>query len=128
MPLNFFSLIKAGAVIAALIFAYFLGLSNGKNSEELKHANLEISALNATIKEFKTKQTSDAVALAQLRVAESASRNELDRMRQQLSEIDRKAKTDADRQRNRCLRLATEGKELLEEASRAIKFCAENHR
>lgn len=128
MPLNFFSLIKAGAVIAALIFAYFLGLSNGKNSEELKHANLEISALNATIKEFKTKQTSDAVALAQLRVAESASRNELDRMRQQLSEIDRKAKTDADRQRNRCLRLAIEGKELLEEASRAIKFCAENHR
>ncbi|MBS4846776.1 MAG: hypothetical protein KH037_08870 [Burkholderiales bacterium] len=122
------NLIKSGAVIAALIFAYFLGLSNGKNSEELKHANLEISALNATIKEFKTKQTSDAVALAQLRVAESASRNELDRMRQQLSEIDRKAKTDADRQRNRCLRLATEGKELLEEASRAIKFCAENHR
>lgn len=128
MPLNFFSLIKAGAVIAALIFAYFLGLSNGKNSEELKHANLEISALNATIKEFKTKQTSDAVALAQLRVAESASRNELDRMRQQLSELERRAKTDADRERNRCLSYGVRCQEALERAASAVKFCAENHR
>ncbi|WP_289639898.1 hypothetical protein [Turicimonas muris] len=128
MPLNFFSLIKAGAVIAALIFAYFLGLSNGKNSVELKNARAEISTLSRTIQEFKTKQTSDAIALAQLRVAESASRNELDWMRSQLSQLERRAKTDADRQRNRCLRLAIEGKELLEEASRAIKFCEENHR
>lgn len=122
------NLIKSGAVVAALLFAYFLGLSNGKNSEELKHANLEISALQSAIKEFKTKQTSDAVALAQLRIDESNSRNELDRMRGQLSELERKAKSDADRQRNRCLRLAIEGKELLEEASRAIKFCEENHK
>lgn len=122
------NLIKSGAVIATLIFAYFLGLSNGKNSEELKHANLEISALNATIKEFKTKQTSDALALAQLRIDESARRTELDRMRQQLSAIERTSKTNTDRERNRCLRLATEGKELLDEASRAIKFCAENHK
>lgn len=122
------NLIKSGAVVAALLFAYWLGLTNGKNSEELKHANLEISALNATIKEFKTKQTSDAIALAQLRIDESSRRSELDRMRQQLSAIDRKAKTDADRQRNRCLRLAIEGKELLEEASRAIRFCEENHK
>ena len=89
------NLIKSGAVIAALIFAYFLGLSNGKNSEELKHANLEISALNATIKEFKTKQTNDAIAMAQLRIDESNSRNELDRMRSQLSAIERRAKSDA---------------------------------
>lgn len=122
------NLIKSGAAVVALIFAYWLGLTNGKNSEELKHARLEISTLNATIKEFKTKQTSDAVAMAQLRIDESASRSELDRMRGQLSELEQKAKSDADRQRNRCLRLAIEGKELLEEASRAIKFCAENHR
>lgn len=128
MPLNFFNLIKVGAAVAALICAYWLGLTNGKNSEELKHANLEISALNATIKEFKTKQTNDAVALAQLRVDESVSRSELERMRGQISELERKAKSDADRQRNRCLRLAIEGKELLEEASRAIKFCEENHK
>lgn len=122
------NLIKSGAAVVALIFAYWLGLTNGKNSEELKHARLEISTLNATIKEFKTKQTSDAVAMAQLRIDESASRSELDRMRGQLLQLERKAKTDADREHNRCLRLAIEGKELLEEASRAIKFCAENHR
>lgn len=120
--------VKIIASLLVIVSAYFYGYHQGQNSEELKHARAEISTLTRTIQEFKTKQTSDAVALAQLRVAESASRNELDRMRQQLSEIDRKAKTDADRQRNRCLRLATEGKELLEEASRAIKFCAENHR
>ena len=122
------NLIKSGAVIAAIIFAYWLGLTNGINSEELKHANLEISALNATIKEFKTKQTSDAVAMAQLRVDESARRTELDRMRGQLSELERKAKSDADRQRNRCLRLAIEGKELLERAASAVRYCAENHK
>lgn len=120
--------VRVIASLLVIVSAYFYGYHQGQNSEELKHARAEISTLTRTIQEFKTKQTSDAVALAQLRVAESASRNELDRMRQQLSEIDRKAKTDADRQRNRCLRLATEGKELLEEASRAIKFCAENHR
>lgn len=122
------NLIKSGAVIAALFFAYWLGLSNGKNSEELKNARAEIAALQSAIKEFKTKQTSDAIALAQLRIDESARRTELDRMRGQLSELERKAKSDADRQRNRCLRLAIEGKELLEEASRAIKFCEENHK
>ena len=96
--------------------------------DKIKHARAEISTLTRTVQEFKTKQTSDAVALAQLRIDESASRDELDRMRNQLSELERKAKTDADRQRNRCLRLAAEGKELLEEASRAVKFCSENHR
>ena len=122
------NLIKSGAVVAALLFAYWLGLTNGKNSEELKHARAEISTLTRTIQEFKTKQTSDAIAVAQLRIDESSRRSELDRMRGQLSELERRAKSDSDRQRNRCLRLATEGKELLEEASRAIKFCAENHR
>lgn len=128
MPLNFFTLIKVGAAVAALIFVYWLGLSQGKESEELKHAKLEISELQRTIQEFKTKQTSDAVALAQLRIDESASRSKLDRMRNQLSAIERRAKNDADRERNRCLRLAIEGKELLDRADRAIKFCAENHR
>lgn len=121
-------MIKSGAVIVSPIFAYWLGLANGKDSEELKHARAEISTLTRTVQEFKTKQTNDAVALAQLRVDESVSRSELERMRGQISELERKAKSDADRQRNRCLRLAIEGKELLEEASRAIKFCEENHK
>lgn len=120
--------VRVIASLLVIVSAYFYGYHQGQNSEELKHANLEISALNATIQEFKAKQTSDAVALAQLRVDESVSRSELERMRGQISELERKAKSDADRQRNRCLRLAIEGKELLEEASRAIKFCEENHK
>lgn len=126
--MNVVTVIKAGAGILIVLSAYVFGLNQGHNSEELKHARAEISTLTRTIQEFKTKQTSDAVALAQLRIDESNSRNELDRMRGQLSELERKAKSDADRQRNRCLRLAIEGKELLEEASRAIKFCEENHK
>ncbi len=122
------NLIKSGAVIAALVFAYFLGLSNGKNSEELKHASLEISALQSAIKEFKTKQTSDAIAMAQLRVDESSRRSELERMRGQLSELERRAKTDADRERNRCLSYGVRCQEALERAASAVKFCAENHR
>lgn len=122
------NLIKSGAVIAALIFVYFLGLSNGKNSEELKNARAEISTLTRTIQEFKTKQTSDAAAMAQLRIDESNSRNELDRMRGQLSELERRAKTDADRQRNRCLSFGVRCQEALERAAGAVKYCAENHR
>ena len=122
------NLIKSGAVIAALLFAYFLGVSNGKNSEELKHANLEISALQSAIKEFKTKQTSDAIALAQLRVDESSRRSELDRMRGQLSELERRSKSDADRQRNRCLSFGVRCQEALERAASAVRYCAENHK
>ncbi len=122
------NLIKSGAVVAALLFAYWLGLINGKNSEELKHARLEISTLTKTIQEFKTKQTSDAVALSELRVAESRARDESEWMRNQLSELERRAKSDADR---RCLRfqqLAVEKEELLNEAERGLEYCYKNHR
>ena len=66
--------------------------------------------------------------VANWRVAESRSRDDAEWVRQQLSEIERAAKTDADRRYNRCLRLAAEGKELLDRAESAIKFCEENHR
>lgn len=122
------NLIKSGAAVVALIFAYWLGLSNGKNSEELKHARAEISTLTRTIQEFKTKQTSDAIALAQLRIDESARRTELDRMRSQLSELERKAKTDADRERNRCFSFGIRCQDALERATSAVKFCEENHK
>lgn len=120
--------VRVIASFLVIVFAYFYGYHQGQNSEELKHARSQISTLTRTIQEFKTKQTSDAVALAQLRVDESARRNELERMRQQLANIERMSGANANRERNRCLRLAIEGKELLEEASRAIKFCAENHK
>ncbi len=126
--MNLINVLKIGAAAAALIVTYWIGVQNGRDSEELKNARSQISVLSTTIEEFKTKQTSDAVAMAELRVAESASRNELDRMRQQLADIERMSKTNADQERNRCLRLAIRGRELLDRANGAIKFCAENHK
>ena len=126
--MNLINVLKIGAAAAALIFKYRIGVQKGRDSEELKNARSQISVLSTTIEEFKTKQTSDAVAMAELRVAESASRNELDRMHNQLAAIERMSKTNADRERNRCLRLATEGKELLDRAEQAIKFCEQNHK
>lgn len=120
--------LKIIGALLVVVSAYFYGFHQGQNKEELKNARTQISALERTIEEFKAKQTSDAVALSELRIAESASRDELDRMRSQLADIERLSKTNADRERNRCLRLATEGKELLDRAQRAIEFCAENHK
>ena len=121
-------LLKCAATLFVVFFTYLFGYHNGRDSEELKNARLEISALTRTLEEFKAKQTSDAVALSELRVAESRARDEYEWMRKQLSELEARAKSDADRERNRCLRLAAEGKELLDRAERAIKFCEENHR
>lgn len=121
------------AIIAAFLVAltscsYLFGQHQGRNSEELKNARAQISVLTAALEEHKAKQTSDAVALAELRVAESHARDESERMRLQLADIERMSKTNADRERNRCLRLAVEGRELLDRAQAAIKFCSENHK
>lgn len=126
--MNLINVLKIGAAAAALIFTYWIGVQNGRDSEELRSVRAQISALNAALEEHKAKQASDAVALAELRVAESASRTELDRMRSQLADIERMSKTDAARQRDRCLRLAIRDKELLDRANNAIKFCSENHK
>lgn len=116
------------AALLVVVSAYFYGYHQGQNSEELKNARLKITTLERTIETYKTQQTRDAVALSELRIAESAGRSELDRMRRQLAEIERLSKTNADRERNRCLRLAVRYKELVDRADRAIKFCAENHK
>ena len=126
--MNVLTLAKIGGGVAIVIAAYFFGYSHGQNKEELNNARTEITALRSALEEHKAQQSADAVALAELRVAESASRNELDRMRSQLAAIERMSKTDADRQRNRCLRLVVEGRELLDQAQRAIKFCEQNHK
>ena len=126
--MNVLTLAKIGGGVAIVIAAYFFGYSHGQNKEELNNARTEITALRSALEEHKAQQSADAVALAELRVAESASRNELDRMRSQFAAIERMSKTDADRERNRCLKLAIRGKELLDRAEQAIKFCAENHR
>jgi hypothetical protein len=120
--------VKLFILVCLVLYAYIFGYSQGQNREELENARLKISALERTIEEHKAQQTRDAVAMAELRIAESASRNELDRMHNQLAAIERMSKTNADRERNRCLRLATEGKELLDRAEQAIKFCEQNHK
>lgn len=116
------------AALLVVVSAYFYGYHQGQNSEELKNARLKITTLEKTVETYKTQQTNDALALSELRIAESAGRSELERMRRQLAEIERVSKTNADRQRNRCLRLAVRYKELVDRADRAIKFCAENHK
>lgn len=116
-----------GCVLLAALSAV-TGYHFGQNTEELKHARTQISALERAIEEHKAKQANDAQALSELRIAESRARDEYEWMRGQLSELERRAKTAADRQRNRCLRLAVEGRELLSRAERAIKFCEQNHK
>lgn len=126
--MNLINVLKIGVACAALIFSYWIGVQQGRESEELKNARLEIQVLKSTIQGFRLKQTNDAVALSELRIAESAHRNELGRMRSQLADIERMSKTNTDRERNRCLRLAVRYKEVVDRADRAIKFCAENHK
>lgn len=121
-------MVRIIAIALVVVSAYFYGFHQGQNKEELKNARAQISTLERTIEEFKVKQTSDAVALSELRLAESASRDELDRMRSQLADIERMSKTNTDRERNRCLRLAVRYKEVVDRADRAIKFCSENHK
>ena len=120
--------LKIIGALLVVVSAYFYGFHQGQNSEELKNARAQITTLERTIETYKTQQTNDALALSELRTAESASRDELDRMRRQLAEIERLSKTNADRERNRCLRLAVRYKEVVDRADRAIKFCAENHK
>lgn len=126
--MNLINLIKIGAAAAALFFSYWIGVQDGRDSEELKNARSEIIQLRGQLVEAQSKHQDDAIALADLRVAESRSRDDAEWMRQQLSEIERAAKTDSDRRYNRCLRLAAKGKELLDRAEIAIRFCAENHK
>ena len=126
--MNLINVLKIGAAAAALIVTYWIGVQNGRDSEELNNARTQISALTAALEEHKAKQTCDAVSMAELRIAESRARDEYEWMRGQLADIERRSKNNADRERNRCLRLAVEGRELLGRAEQAIKFCAENHR
>ena len=76
--MNILLIAKMGAAVVALFIAYWIGLNDGKNSEELKNARVTISALDTALQEQQAKQKSDALALSNLRIAESRSRDELD--------------------------------------------------
>mgnify|MGYP006957386298 CR=1 FL=1 len=121
--------LKIIGALLVVVSAYFYGFHQGQNKEELKNARAQISTLERTIEEFKVKQTSDAVALSELRLAESAHRNELSRMRDQLSELERRAAKNPSA--GKCLefqRLAVEKEELLREAEVGLEFCYKHHR
>lgn len=123
------------AIIAAFLVAltttgsYLFGRHHGRNSEELKNARAEISELQQTLQEFKTRQTNDALALSELRVAESRARDEYEWMRSQLAILESRAsKNNASGSCIRFQRLAVEKEQLLNEAQRGLEFCYKNHR
>lgn len=116
---------KAIGCLLLVALSAVTGYHFGQNSEELKNARAQISTLERTIEEFKAKHTSDAVALSELRLAESASRDELDRMRSQLADIERMSKPtpignviDVSAWQSDTKRLSTELTELLNSAQK----------
>ena len=108
-PLSFFK-IGAGALI--VLGAYFFGLNQGQNSEQLKNARSQISQLTATVQNYETQYKNQAIALAELRIAESSARNDVERMRSRINVIENRAKTTAARDTVQCLRLEQEARGL----------------
>ena len=119
-PLSFFK-IGTGALI--VLGAYFFGLNQGQNSEQLKNARSQISQLTATVQNYETQYKNQAIALAELRIAESSARNDVERMRSRINVIENRAKTTAARDTVQCLRLEQEARGLLLEARSAIEYC-----
>ncbi len=117
-----------GCVLLAALSAV-TGYHFGQNSEELKHARTQISALERAIEEHKAKQANDAQALSDLRIAESRARDEYEWMRGQLAILESRAsKNNASGSCIRFQRLAVEKEQLLNEAQRGLEFCYKNHK
>lgn len=121
--MNPLSILKFGAGALIVIGAYFFGLSQGHDSEQLKLAQSQVSQLTDTIKRYETKQKEQTIALAELRVSESAARADSDRMRDRIASLEKRAKTGAARDTIQCLRLESEARRLLLEARSAIEYC-----
>lgn len=121
--MNVLSIIKAGAGILVVLCAYFFGLSQGRNSEELRHAHLQVYELTKTVQDYETKQKDWGVALAELRAAESSARDDAERMRLRIDSLEKRAKTTDARITVRCLRLEQESREALQEARGIIEYC-----
>lgn len=121
--MNPFYLLKLGAVALVVIGAYFWGLSQGHDSEQLKHAQAQVRELTETIQRYETKQKEQSLALAELRVSESAARADSDRMRDRIHDLERRAKTAPARDTVRCLELGAECRELLQQARGALNYC-----
>ena len=121
--MNIFSLLKLGAATLLVIGAYFFGLSQGHDSEQLKLAQSQVSQLTDTIKRYEAKQKEQVIAMAELRVSESNARTESDRMRERIARIEKRAKSDAARIAVRHLKLEARGTELLQRAEGIIEYC-----
>lgn len=121
--MNPISLLKFVASALVVIGAYFFGLSQGHNSEQLKNAQAQVAQLTDTIKRYETKQKEQSLAMAELRVSESNARSNADRMRERVASIEKRAKTGAARNTVQCLRLESEARQLLLEARSALEYC-----
>ena len=116
-------LVKVGAGAVIVAGAYFFGLHNGQNSEQLKIARTQISELTATVKNYETQYKNQAIALAELRIAESSARADSDRLRSRITSLEKRAKSAADRDTVRCLELGAECRRLLQEVRGPIEYC-----
>lgn len=121
--MNPLSIFKFGAGALVVIGAYFFGLSQGHDSEQLKQAQSQVTQLSDTIKRYETKQREQTIAMAELRVSESNARTESDRMRERIADIEKRAKSDAARLAVRHLKLEARGTELLQRAEGIIEYC-----
>lgn len=121
--MNLINLIKFGAAAVALLFAYWVGVQDGHDSEELKNARAQVVQLTDTIRRYEAKQKEQSLAMAELRVSESNARTESDRMRERIAGIEKRAKSDAARDTIRCLKLESEARQLLLEARSALEYC-----
>lgn len=121
--MNPLSILKLGVATLLVLGAYFFGLSQGHDSEQLKQAQSQVSQLTDTIKRYETKQKEQSIAMAELRVSESNARTESDRMRERVANLEKRAKTGAARDTIQCLRLESEARQLLLEARSAIEYC-----
>lgn len=121
--MNPLSIFKYGASALIVLGAYFFGLNQGQNSEQLKTARSQISQLTATVQNYETQYKNQAIALAELRIAESSARNDVERMRNRINVLEDRAKTTSARDTVQCLRLEQEARGLLLEARSAIEYC-----
>lgn len=121
--MNPLSILKLGAGALVVIGAYFFGLSQGHDSEQLKLAQSQVSQLTDTIKHYEAKQKEQSLAMAELRVSESNARTESERMRERIAGIEKRAKSDAARLAVRHLKLESRGTELLQRAEGIIEYC-----
>lgn len=121
--MNPLSILKFGAGALIVIGAYFFGLSQGHDSEQLKQAQSQVVQLTDTIKRYEAKQKEQSFAMAELRVSESNARTESSRMRERIARIEKRAKSTTARDTIQCLRLESEARQLLLEARSAIEYC-----